>query len=135
MKEFDLRIDARGTVQPMAHGFFAQTHAVLHPHNEYDYTERCELVGCYWVEKSYLNPADKTPAAVAIRKFLAKAERAKKTSDAQMRAVAKYDAQNTKQIMLKLNRSTDADILAKLAATGNVQGYIKALIRADIAKQ
>lgn len=59
----------------------------------------------------------------------------KKTSDAQMRAVAKYDAQNTKQVMLKLNRSTDADILAKLAVTGNVQGYIKALIRADIAKQ
>ena len=59
----------------------------------------------------------------------------KKTSDAQMRAVAKYDAQNTKQIMLKLNRSTDADILDKLAATGNVQGYIKALIRADLARQ
>lgn len=58
----------------------------------------------------------------------------KKTSDAQLRAGAKYDAANTKQIMLKLNKTTDADILAKLAESGNVQGYIKSLIRADISR-
>ena len=58
----------------------------------------------------------------------------KKTSDAQIRAGAKYDAEHTKQIMLKLNKTTDADILAKLAAVGNTQGYIKALIRADIER-
>ena len=134
MKEFDLRIDSRGTVQPMTHGFLAQAYAVLHPHDEYDYTERCELIGCYWIEKSYLNPADKTPAAVAIRKFLAKAERAKKTSDAQLRAGAKYDGKNTKQITLKLNLTTDADVLKKLAGVDNIQGYIKSLIRADLQK-
>lgn len=47
---------------------------------------------------------------------------------------ARYDAINTAQVMLKLNRRTDADILAKLSASGNRQGYIKALIRADIEK-
>lgn len=54
-------------------------------------------------------------------------------TDAQRRAQAKYDATNTKQVMLKLNRTTDADILAKLAEVDNVQGYIKQLIRRDIS--
>lgn len=53
-------------------------------------------------------------------------------TEAQLRANAKYDSRNTKQIKLKLNLSTDADILQRLEASGNVQGYIKALIRADI---
>jgi hypothetical protein len=39
----------------------------------------------------------------------------------------------TKQVNLALNRSTDADIIAALERCGNVQGYIKALIRADQA--
>lgn len=45
---------------------------------------------------------------------------------------AEYDRINTRQIKLKLNLETDADILAALDATENKQGYIKALIRADI---
>ena len=56
------------------------------------------------------------------------------TSDAQKRAVIKYDAANTKQIKLKLNVKTDADILARLQEVENVQGYIKELIRADMKK-
>ena len=52
---------------------------------------------------------------------------------------ARYDAQNTTQVMLKLNRKTDADILACLSAqpaeTGGKQGYIKRLIRADLDAQ
>lgn len=56
----------------------------------------------------------------------------KKTSDAQQRASAKYDAENTVQVRLKLNRKTDADIIEHLAAIGNKQGYIKALIRQDM---
>ena len=47
-------------------------------------------------------------------------------------AQTKYDKVNTTQIRLKLNLKTDADILEKLASVGNKQGYIKALIRADI---
>jgi hypothetical protein len=45
---------------------------------------------------------------------------------------ARYDEQNTKQIRLKLNLKTDADILEKLSSVGNKQGYIKRLIREDI---
>ena len=55
-------------------------------------------------------------------------------SDAQKRANAKYEREKTRSIKIKLTISTDADILAKLDAVGNKQGYIKALIRADIAK-
>lgn len=54
-------------------------------------------------------------------------------TQAQLKAQAKYDKANTKQIMLKLNRTTDADILERLAEVGNVQGYIKQLIRRDIS--
>lgn len=53
-------------------------------------------------------------------------------------AQARYDAANTRQVMLKLNIKTDADILRALdeqgAETGGKQGYIKRLIRADLAK-
>lgn len=45
---------------------------------------------------------------------------------------ARYDAAHTRQIVLKLNRRTDADILRKLDEQPNKQGYIKQLIRADI---
>ncbi len=53
---------------------------------------------------------------------------------AQVRASAKYDKANTKQFILKLNKTTDADIMEKLATVGNMQGYIKELIRADMKK-
>lgn len=55
-------------------------------------------------------------------------------TEAEKRAKAKYDAANTVQIRMKLNKKTDADILAKLESCDNKQGYIKALIRADIGK-
>lgn len=57
-------------------------------------------------------------------------------SEAQKRAIAKYDAANTRQIHLKLNINTDADILDHLDTMADVeggkQGYIKSLIRRDI---
>ena len=53
-------------------------------------------------------------------------------------AQARYDAAHTRQIMLKLNTTTDEDILRALdeqgAETGGKQGYIKRLIRADLAR-
>lgn len=54
------------------------------------------------------------------------------TTEAQKKASAKYDAANTKQIKLKLNKRKDADILARLDEVGNKQKYIKGLIRKDI---
>ena len=47
---------------------------------------------------------------------------------------ARYDAAHTTQITMKLNLKTDADILSKLDAVGSKQGYIKALIRADLER-
>lgn len=58
-----------------------------------------------------------------------------KTSEAQKKAQAKYDAANTKQVRLKLNTKTDADILEQFDRCDNVQGYIKRLVRADIEKK
>lgn len=54
------------------------------------------------------------------------------TSKARKAATRRYDEKNTRQIMLKLNLKTDADILEKLDSVKNRQGYIKALIRADM---
>ena len=56
-------------------------------------------------------------------------------TDAQKRASLKWEAENTVQVKLKLHKVRDADILARLEASGNKQGYIKELIRADIAKR
>ena len=54
-------------------------------------------------------------------------------TEAQKRAITKYDADNTVQIKMKLNRRTDADIIEKLNKVANKQGYIKDLIRKDIS--
>lgn len=56
------------------------------------------------------------------------------TSKAQLRAQAKYDKDNTIQIKLKLNKKTDRDIIDRLSAADNIQGYIKELIRLDILR-
>ena len=55
-------------------------------------------------------------------------------SEAQIKAQKKYDAENTLQVHLKLNRRTDEDVLEKLDSVPNKQGYIKQLIRADLKK-
>ena len=53
------------------------------------------------------------------------------TSDRQ----TKYNKANTKQVVLRLNLKTDADILAHLDnITESKLGYIKRLIRENIAK-
>ena len=41
---------------------------------------------------------------------------------------------NTTVITMKLNHRTDADIIEQLTTVDNKNGYIKQLIRADIAK-
>jgi hypothetical protein len=46
----------------------------------------------------------------------------------------KWDAENTKQYKLKLMLRTDQDIIEKLDSVPNRQGYLKDLIRKDIAK-
>lgn len=53
-------------------------------------------------------------------------------TEALLRAMAKYDRENTLQIHLKLNKKNDQDIIQRLESAGNKQGYIKELIRKDI---
>ena len=55
-------------------------------------------------------------------------------TEAQIKAQKKYDAENTRQVHLKLNRRTDEDVLEKLDSVPSKQGYIKSLIRADLKK-
>ena len=56
-------------------------------------------------------------------------------TEAQRRAVRKYDSANTLQVHLKLNVKTDAKIIEHLKQTGNVQGYIKQLIVDDMNRK
>lgn len=55
---------------------------------------------------------------------------AKKHSIAQ----AKYDSTHCKYFSFKFNLETDSDIISKLAEQESMQGYIKQLIREDIAR-
>ena len=48
-------------------------------------------------------------------------------------AQERYIAKNIVRVVVSLNRNTDADILAYLGGVENRQGYVKSLIRADIA--
>lgn len=58
-----------------------------------------------------------------------------KSTESQIRASVKYNKENTVQISLKLNRTTDADLIDSLNRIENKQGYIKELIRRDIANK
>lgn len=55
-------------------------------------------------------------------------------TEAQLKAGYKYDKTNTRQVHLKLNLRTDGDVLEKLDSVPSKQGYIKALIRADLER-
>lgn len=59
----------------------------------------------------------------------------KKSSNAHIKAAAKYNAAKTVQLPLRLNIHTDADIIEQLNSAESKQGYIKRLIREDIAKR
>lgn len=50
-------------------------------------------------------------------------------------AQARYDAKTARRVCLKLNKKTDADVLQRLDEVESKQGYIKRLIREDIARE
>lgn len=50
-------------------------------------------------------------------------------------AQARYNDRTRRRIPLNLNINTDQDILEHLSEVDNVQGYIKHLIRSDMASQ
>ena len=51
---------------------------------------------------------------------------------AQVRASAKYNAENTVQVAFRLNKAKDAAIIEWLGSRPSKAGYIKALIRRDM---
>lgn len=58
------------------------------------------------------------------------------SDNSKTRASDRYNRTHTTRVYLTLNNRTDADILDYIKnIDGSVQGYIKALIRADIARQ
>ena len=56
-------------------------------------------------------------------------------TDAQRRAVARYQQAHTRQVTLRLNIRTDADVLARLREQPSMQGYLKRLVRDDIERE
>ena len=47
---------------------------------------------------------------------------------------AKKEKEYTRRYQLKLNTNTDKDVIERLSEQESMQGYIKRLIREDIAK-
>lgn len=47
----------------------------------------------------------------------------------------KYQRNKTRIITIKIIKSTESDILQKLESVDNISGYIKDLIRKDIARE
>lgn len=56
------------------------------------------------------------------------------TSPAQTKATVKYIKEHTRTFTFRCNKTTDADIIARLSAKDNVSGYLKELIRKDFTR-
>lgn len=54
------------------------------------------------------------------------------TKEAHQKAVRKYETENTKQLAIRLNLKTDADIIEYIDTLENKRAYILGLIRADM---
>nr|DAH79140.1 MAG TPA: hypothetical protein [Caudoviricetes sp.] len=52
-----------------------------------------------------------------------------------LKADTKYKKANIVKVNMSLNRNTDGDILSYIATIDNKQGYLKCLIRADMARR
>lgn len=58
-----------------------------------------------------------------------------KNSPARLRATAKFDAAHAHYFRIKVLDTTDSDILEWMEKIPNKQGYLKKLIREDMAKE
>ena len=56
------------------------------------------------------------------------------TKEEQRRYTEEWQKKNLKRFVIKLNKTKDADILEHLDHCGNIQGYVKRLIREDLQK-
>lgn len=57
-----------------------------------------------------------------------------KYSEAQKRSCIKYEKEHLTRIAMSINNNTESEIIEWLNKQDNKQGYIKALILADMAK-
>ena len=69
-----------------------------------------------------------------LRPFLHYNKRKGGLSIPDSKAKKKWVREHTIMVTIKLNHNTDADIIRKLENIPNRQGYIKSVIRQDIAK-
>ena len=59
-----------------------------------------------------------------------------KTRQCTMNAIMKYESENIRRIVIKLNRKLEPDLVKWVESHDSIQGYIVDLIRADMkAKQ
>lgn len=58
----------------------------------------------------------------------------KKTKESQLAAAARYQ-KKTRQVMIRLNPDTDADMIEFLEKQENLSGYIKDLIRQEMQRK
>ena len=56
-------------------------------------------------------------------------------TEAQKRAKAKYFKKQYRQVVIKLNKVTDADLIAYVEGLENMQGEVKRLMRARVDKE
>ena len=54
---------------------------------------------------------------------------------ANMEYLNQYEKENIRQIRLKINRKTEPELLEWIEKQGNIQGYIKQLIREDMDRK
>lgn len=55
-------------------------------------------------------------------------------SEAKMAYIQRYQAENMTQYKFRASKKYDQDIIEKMTSVENKQAYLKALIRADIAR-
>lgn len=55
--------------------------------------------------------------------------------ESQLRASKKYNEKNCRVITMKLSKIYDKDVLDRLDSVDNRQGYVKALVRKDLASK
>lgn len=56
-------------------------------------------------------------------------------TEAQRKASRAYQQRNCTQVLLRLNTKTERDIIEALEASGNKAGYLKRLVREDLARR
>lgn len=55
-------------------------------------------------------------------------------SEERKRYIEEWQKEHVKRVLIKLNKNTDADIIAELEKQDSMQGYIKKAIREKMSK-